>query len=193
MSSLGIFANGAKAISGAIQGSKGRKDQKNLWNNMPLLGVTAGEKANDSIYGQMASTTEFPGQRQAIDRLNETTATGIYDAQRTANSSLGATQAAVDLNTKKMQAVQDLAGMFSEYKTKRMDALAGWNEKKTDLENQRWDINTYRPWGMKMNEAVDSKKKGFQSMWEGIDGTVAGIDDMVGTAKYMEILKMIGV
>jgi len=184
-----LVASGLKAGAGLIQGIGGAKKQKQLWESRPQLGVTAGETANDQLYNQMASATEMPGQRQFEDKLGQTYAEGVSDINKTAISSLGATQGAIDLSGKKMQAVQDLAGMFAEFKAQRQTALGQWNTQKTELEQQRFDVNQMQPWGAKMNEAVGQKQAGFQSFGSGIDTGVGVLGDMAGTEQYMKMLK----
>jgi len=189
LSIAALAASGVKAVGGLIQGIGGARKQRNLWNTRPQLGVTAGETANDNLYNQMASATEMPGQRQFEDKLGQTYAEGVYDTQKGAISSLGATQGAVDLAGKKMQAVQDLAGQFAEYKAKRMDALGQWNNQKTNLETQRFDVNKMQPWGAKMNEAVSQKQQGFASAMGGLDSGLSTLSDIQGTQKYMDLYK----
>jgi hypothetical protein len=189
LSVIGLAASGAKATGGLISGIGGRRKQNELWRNRPTLGVTAGESLNDSLYGQMASATELPGEQRYRDQMGEAVASGIYDAQRTATSSLGATQAAVDLNSKKMDAIRDLAGQFAEYKTQRMSDLAKWNTQKIDLEQQRWDVNQYQPWNIKMNEAIGQKKAGFQAFGQGIDSGLGMLGDLAGTEQIMKVYK----
>lgn len=189
LSIIGLAGQGAKTIVGGIQGLVGRKQQRDLWKNRPQLGITDGEKANDSLYGQMASLTEAPGERRAIQRMDEAVSGGIYDAQRTANSSLGATQAAVDLNMKKMDAIKDLAGSFSEFKQQQKERLASWNTEKIGLEQERFQVNKMLPWEIKMNEAVDRKTKGFEGMFKGIDSGLGMLGDIAGTKQMMEFYK----
>ena len=92
----------AKGIFGAIQGASGARKQKDLWRNRPVLSMSEGEKANDALYGQLAGQNELPGQQMWEDKLGQTYAEGVSNAQQTATSSLGATQSAVDLAGKKM-------------------------------------------------------------------------------------------
>ena len=189
LSIIGMAGAGAKAIGGLISGSQGRKQQKNLWKNRPTLGVTAGERANDSLYGQMASATEMPGEKRAIQRMDEAVASGIYDAQRTSNSSLSATQAAVDLNSKKLEAIKDLAGQFSEFKMQAKERLGSWNNQKIGLEQERFQMNQMLPWEIKMNEAVGQKKAGFDMLAGGIDSGLGMVGDLAGTKQMMDVYK----
>lgn len=184
-----LIGTAAKAVGGGIQGLFGAKKQKDLWANRPLLGVTEGEKANDQLYKQMASSTEMPGQRRFEEKLGETYSQGVYDTQKTATSGIGATQSAVDLASKKMAAVRDLAGQFADYKAQRMDALGRWNNEKTNLEQERFNVNELTPWGIKMNEAVDQKQQGFNAMGQGIDQGMGMLNDLAGTNAYMEIVR----
>ena len=184
-----LAGSGIKAIGGLIQGIGGRKKQRSLWANRPQLGVTEGETANDALYSQMASATEMPGQRQFESKLGETYATGVYDTQKTAISSAGATQSAIDLSSRKTQAIQDLAGQFAEFKAKRQDALAGWNREKVGLEQQRFQVNEFDPWNVKMNEAVGQKQAGFASMGSGLDTGLGVLGDLQGTAMYLKLLE----
>lgn len=189
LSIAALVAAGIKGVSGFVQGIGGARKQANLWQSRPQLGVTSGETANDSLYRQMASATELPGQNRAEQRMDEMYASGVYDAQKTSVSSLGATQSAVDLASKKMESIRDLAGMFSEYKDKQQQALAGWNNQKTNLETQRFDVNQMQPWGMKMNEAVSQKQAGFQSFGSGVDSGIGVLGDLAGTESMMEMYK----
>ena len=186
-----LAAQGIKGIAGLIQGIGGARKQRRLWNDRPELGVTEGESANDALYKQMASATEMPGQKRIEEKLGETYATGVSNAQQTANSSLGATQSAVDLAGKKMGAIKDLAGSFAEYKAQRMDALGNWNNQKTNLELQRFDVNKFQPWNAKMNEAVDAKKAGFTSFGNSVDSGLSMLTDLQGTNRYLELLKQL--
>ncbi len=189
LNAVSLAASGIKAGIGLAQGITGMSAQKKLWRSRPVLGVTEGEKANDSLYRQLASATEIPGQARAEGKLSEAYSSGVYDAQRTANSSLGATQSAVDLASKKMNAVKDLAGQFADYKAQRMDALAGWNKEKIGLDQQRFDINQLQPWNTKMNEAIAQKQAGFGSAGSAVDSGLGMLNDMAGTKKLEEMFK----
>lgn len=184
---MGVSA--LKGIFGAIQSIKGRKEQKKLWADRPQLGVTAGETEGTSLYKQMAAATEMPGQRRAEEKLGQAYAEGVSDISKTAISSLGATKGAVDLSGKKMQAIQDLAGQFAEYKSRRQDALGQWNRQRTELETQRFQVNQYEPWGQRMNEAVSRKQAGFGAFGGAIDSTLGFLGDLQGTKQYMEMIK----
>lgn len=187
LSIMGLAASGLKAGFGLLQGIGGRKRQKDLWANRPELSITEGEKSNDSLFRNLAASTELPGQQQYEGKLNEAYAGGVYDAQRTSTSSLGATQSAVDLAGKKMSAIQDLAGQFSEFKFQNQQNLANWNNQKTQLEQQRFQVNEYDPWGAKMNEAVGQKQAGFASFGSGVDSGAGMLNDMAGTNNYMKM------
>lgn len=182
-----LVASGLKAGAGLIQGIGGARKQKQLWASRPQLGITAGETANDQLYNQLASATEMPGQRQFEDKLGQTYAEGVSDINKTAISSLGATQGAIDLSGKRMQAVQDLAGQFAEFKAQRQTALAGWNTQKTQLEQERFNVNEYQPWNVKMNEAVGQKQAGFQSFGSGLDSGLGILGDLSGTEQMMKM------
>ncbi len=186
---IGGGANLLKGIFGAAQGIGGAQRQKELWQNRPQLGITEGERANDSLYKQMASATEMPGQKQAESKLDRAVAEGVYGAQQGAVSSLGAQQASVDLAAKKIAAVSDLAGQFAEFKAQRQDALGAWNRQKTELEQQRWNVNEYEPWNIKMNEAVAAKQAGMQAFGQGVSGAGAAYSDFAGTNQYLKILQ----
>lgn len=191
LSIIGLAAQGIKAGWGGISSLTGRSHQKNLWSNRPRLGITAGERDNDNLIRQMASSVELPGQRQYIDQMDEAVASGVYDAQRTASSSLGATQAAVDLNKKKMDAVRDLVGAFSEFKQQQKERLANWNSQKIDLEQQRWQQNEMLPWEIQMNEAVDRKKKGFEMFGKGLDSGLGMLGDLAGTKQMTDLYELL--
>ena len=184
-----LVASGLKGLAGLGQGLSGRKQQKDLWKNRPLLGVTEGEKENDNLYKQMASATEMPGQKRVEENLGQAYAEGVSDIQKTSQSGLMATQGAIDLSGKKMQAIQDLAGQFAEYKAQRQDALAGWNNQKSQMEQQRFQVNEYEPWNIKMNEAVGRKQAGWQSFGQGMDQGLGMLGDLQGTQQYIEMVK----
>ena len=185
-----IVGSGVKMGVGLYNLIKGRKEQKRLWQSRPKLGVTEGERENESLFNQWASATSMPGEQNYIDKMNEAVAGGVYDAQRTANSSLGATQAAVDLNGKKIQAIQDLAGQFAEFKAKRQSDLASWNNRQSELEMQRWDVNEFQPWNIKMNEAISRKQAGMQAFGQGVDSGMGTLNDLAGTKSMMDVYQM---
>lgn len=184
-----LVAAGVKGIGGLIQGIGGANKQKNLWNNRPQLGVTAGETANDNLYNSMANVTEMPGQSQFVNKLDQTYAEGVSNAQKTAVSSLGATQGAIDLSGKKMDAIQNLAGQFAEFKNQRQSALSQWNNQKSQNEMQRFQVNQYDPWQMQYGQAVGQKQAGFNNMGSGVDTGLGIMGDMAGTNKLMEMLQ----
>ena len=184
-----LVASGIKGIGGLIQGGIGARKQRNLWEERPMLGVTEGEKANDNLYRQMAASVEMPGQKQFESKLGETYAEGVQSAQQGAISSLGAQQSAVDLAGKKMEAIRDLAGTFAEYKERRKEALGQWNQQSTELEQQRFQVNQYEPWGIKMNEATGQKQAGFGAAGQGIDQGLGMLGNLAGTNAYMKILQ----
>jgi hypothetical protein len=178
---IGLAGSAAKMIGGGIQASRAKKRQNELWANRPQLGMTEGERQNNALYEKMANATQLPGYNNIMGNLDQSVASGIYDAQKSSISSLGATQAAVDLNSKKMDALRDLAGMFAEYKTGRMDALGRWNSMRADYETQRFDVNQFQPWGMQMNESVAGKKAGVTALGQGLDSGLSLIQNNAGS------------
>ena len=184
-----LVAGGIKGIGGLIQGIGGARKQRDLWNNRPQLGVTAGETANNSLYKQMASATTMPGQQQQEERLGQTYAEGVNNVQQSANSSLNATQGAIDLAGKRMQATQDLAGMFAEYKQKAMNNLGQWNNQQSQNEMQRFQVNQFDPWQMKYGEAVGQKQAGFTNAMNGLDSGLSTLSNLKGTNSMMALLK----
>ena len=165
-----------EGTAGLIQMLIGLRNKRNLLANRPQLGVTPGEAANTKYYNQAASATEMPGQKQFEEKLGQTYAEGVGNAQRTAISSIGATQSANDLAMKKMQAIQDLAGQFAEFKQQRQDALARWNEQRINLDQQRWQMNTLNPYMMRLGQSTADYQNGFNTMIAGgerIAGAVA--------------------
>ena len=184
-----LVAGGIKGIGGLIQGIGGARKQRDLWNNRPQLGVTAGETANNSLYKQMASATTMPGQQQQEERLGQTYAEGVNNVQQSANSSLNATQGAIDLAGKRMQATQDLAGIFAEYKQKAMNNLGQWNNQQSQNEMQRFQVNQYDPWMMKYGEAVGQKQAGFTNAMNGLDSGLSTLSNLKGTNSMMALLK----
>ena len=184
-----LVASGAKSLFGLGQSIYGATQAGKLWRNRPQLGVTAGEKSNDLLFNRQANATEMPGQSQTEAKLNQTVAEGMYGAQQSAPSSLNTTQAAVDLSGKKMQAVQDLSGQWAEMKYQRQQALEAWNQQKIGLEQERFNVNQYEPWNIKMNEAVRQKQSGLQSLGNGIDTGLSTLSDLQGTSQYMKLLE----
>lgn len=191
LSIIGIAASGAKAIGGLIGGIGGKRQQDRLWQSRPRLGVTDGERANSALYSQLASATSLPGEQNYLDKMNETVASGIYDAQRTANSSLGATQAAVDLNSRKLSAIQDLAGAFSEFKVRNKERLGQWNTQKIGLEQERFMQNEMLPWEIKMNETISRKKAGMEMLGSGVDSGLGIVGDLAGTKQMMDVYQQL--
>ena len=184
-----LVAQGGKALFGLGQGIVGASKQKKLWADRPQLGVTAGEKEATNLFKQSASATELPGQRRAEEKLGQTYAEGVSDAQKTATSSLGATKSAVDLAGKKMDAIQSLAGSFAEYKAQRQDALANWDKQRVGLENERFQYNIADPFAMKYGESIGKKQEGFSSALGSVDKGLGYLNDLQGTQQYMDILK----
>lgn len=192
LSIAALVASGIKGISGLVQGIGGAQKQRNLWNSRPILGTTEGEKSNDSLFRNLAASTELPGQQSFEDKLGQTYSQGVSDINKTAISSLGATQGAIDLSGKKMQAVQDLAGSFAEYKQKNTERLGAWNNQKSQNEMQRFQTNSYDPWQMQYGQAVGQKQAGFGNMGSGIDSGIGALGDYAGTKAMMDMLAKIG-
>jgi hypothetical protein len=173
------------SMSGMVQAIAGLSERDRLNSNRPKLGTYAGETANDLYYNKAANATEMPGQRQFEDKIGQAGAEGTYDVGRGAISSLNYTDNANKIVDKKMQAIQDLAGMFAEYKQKRLDALAGWNEKKIELEQQRFKVNTYDPWMMDYGEAIGNAQNGLNTTMSGIATWSGGSGGSTQTADLM--------
>jgi hypothetical protein len=134
----------------------------------------------------------MPGQSQTEAKLNQTVAEGIYGAQQSASGSLNATQSAVDLSGKKMQAIQDLAGQFAEYKAQRQDALGQWNNQKSQNEMQRFQVNQYDPWMMKYGQAVGNTQQGANAFTGGVDTGLGVLGDLQGTKFFTDLLAKLG-
>jgi patatin-like phospholipase/acyl hydrolase len=192
LSIASLVASGAKALFGLGQGIFGAAKANKLWNNRPQLGVTAGEKNNDLLFNRQASATEMPGQKQTEEKLNQAVAEGMYGAQQSAPSSLNATQAAVDLSGKKMQAIQDLSGKWAEMKYQRQQALEAWNQQKIGLEQQRFQTNQYDPFMMQYGQAIGAKQQGANTFTSGIDTGLGILGDLQGTKFYTDLLAKLG-
>jgi hypothetical protein len=188
LSIIGLVGAGAKALGGLFQGIGGAAKQRKLWGERPQLGVTAGETANNALYSQMASATEMPGQRQALDKIDEGNAEAVYNAQKSGLPGQ-ALNAAVGLADKRNQAVQDLAGQFAEYKAQRMNALGQWNNQRSDNEKERFQVNKYDPWMMQYGQAVGQKQQGFNSFGSGMDTGLGILGDLQGTKKLQELIE----
>lgn len=189
---LQMITGSVIGTAGAVQFLANAFKKRKLWKNQPILGTTAGETENTALYKQAAAATELPGQRQYEDKLGQTYAEGVYDSQRGAISSLGVQKSAVDLASKKMQAIQDLAGQFAEYKQQRMDALAGWNRERINLDQQRFKVNSYDPWNVKMNEATSGMQSGFNTFIQGGQVIAGAAIDNASSNKYSDILQNLG-
>jgi hypothetical protein len=167
MDKVSGIVGSVEGTAGLVQMIAGLIKKRQLQKNRPKLGVTAGETENTNLFKQAASATEMPGQRQFESKLGQATAEGIYDSGRSAISSLGATQSAIDLTGKKIQAIQDLAGQFAEFKQQRLNALANWNQQRIELEQQRFKVNTFDPWMQQYGEAVGNYQNGFNTFIQG--------------------------
>lgn len=186
-----VGSMGAAGINASSNNKKTKKEDK-LWDSRPSLGITNGEKANDFLFNSSAYNTEMPGQGRYEQKLDEAYASGVSNAQQSAISSLGATQSAVDLAGKKMEAIRDLGGMFAEYKAQRQDALANWNKQKTENEIQRWDYNFNIPWQIKMNEAAAKKQNRANMASSFLGAGASSASKLIGTQMYTKALQGMG-
>lgn len=184
---LSIGLGIAKSAFGIGQAIKANRELKNL--KMPTYSMPEEIGQITDLYKQQASATEMPGQRQYESRLDQAFGEGVSEAQKTSPSSLVATGAAVDLAGKRMQAIQDLAGVFAEYKAKRQDALAGALQTQADYKDQEFKLNKYDPYFIKRNELTGQRQSGVESMFGGAESALSMISDLQGTDAYLEAIK----
>ena len=184
---LSIGLGAAKAAFGIGQAWKASRDLKNL--KMPKYSTPEEIGQVTDIFKQQAAATEMPGQKQFESNLGQAYAEGVGEAQKTASSSLMATGAAIDLSGKRMQAVQDLAGQFAEYKTQRQRDLAGALQTQADYKDQEFKLNEYDPYFIKRNELTDKRQAGVGNIFGGAESSLSMLNDLRGTDAYMEALK----
>lgn len=184
-----LIGAGVKAGVGLFQWAQAKQKQADLERNRPILYKSQAETDSEKLLSQMAFATEAPGQKQFEDKLGQTYAEGIYNAQKSSISSLNATQSAIDLSNKKTQAIQDLAGMFAESKYKRMDALVAGKRYTAEQDKERFQVNDYDQWMLKYGKATGNEQNGFNAMGSAMDTGLASINDQQSTNAYLEILK----
>jgi len=187
----GIAANTAlgltKGVLGIFQAAKASKGLRNL--QQPQYQTPESLTQMGNLARQMASATEMPGQRQVEDKLGQTQAEGVSNAMKFATSALAGQNAAENLASKKMQAIQDLGGMFAEYKSKRQQDLMNVMGQEAQDQQTKWNLNEYQPYQIKKNELTDQRQQGWNNMFGGVDSALSGITNLAGTNDYLKVLK----
>lgn len=135
----GVALNPGKSIFGLFQAAKASRDLRNL--NRPTYQTPESLTQMGSLARQLAGATEMPGQRQIEDKLGQTQAEGVNNAMKFATSSLAGQNTAENLAAKKMQAIQDLGGMFAEYKAKQQQNLMNVMGQEAEDQRMKWDFN----------------------------------------------------
>lgn len=177
-----------KAIIGGVQAARGNKQLKNLLANRPTYTIPEAYGRALSVYSNLASS-QMPGQQYYEDKIGESTARTVSNAERGAISSnvfQGAVSSAQD---KELQAIQDLARMGAEYKTTQMQNFAQAQNKMGELQDQQWEINQFQPWEIKANMAAEKRSAGVQNLFGGITDMGQTAMNFVGTQYYQKILK----
>jgi hypothetical protein len=189
---LGSLISGAfgaaKAIAGGVQAAKGNKQMKNLLANRPQYSIPEAYQKALGVYGNLASS-QMPGQQYYEDRIGESTARTISNAERGAISSnvfQGAVSGAQD---KELQAIQDLAKMGAEYKTTQVQNYGQALNQYGQLQDQAFEYNTNQPWQIKANMANEQKMAGQQNLFGGLGDMGASVMNFVGTKYYTDMLK----
>lgn len=184
---IGIGLGIAKSAFGIGQAIKANRELKGL--QMPKYAMPEQIGQITDIYNRQASATEMPGQKQFESNLDQAYSEGVSDVQKSAQSSLQVTGAAVDLSGKRMQAVQDLAGQFAEYKAARQRDLAGAKQNEADYKDQEFKLNQYDPYFIKRNELTGGRQAGVDSAFGGMQSALSMYSDLQGTDALMEVMK----
>ena len=182
-----IALNAGKSVFGIFQAAKASRDLRNL--KRPTYETPESLTQMGSYARQLAGATEMPGQRQYEEKLGQTQAEGVSNAMKFATSSLAGQNTAENLAAKKMQAIQDLGGMFAEYKAKRQQDLMGVMGQEAEDQRMKWDINQFQPYQIKMNELTDKRQMGWSNMFGGIDSGMAAMNNLAGTQDYSRLLQ----
>lgn len=185
MALLGLA--GAKTIFGIAQAAKAQNTLRNL--SMPQYQMPSEISEATNIYRNMASASKMPGQEYAEARLNEAMAEGINEARKYSPSSVAMMGTVTDLAKKKMQAIQDLAGAFAEYKAKREAELARSLQTQADYKDLEFKLNKYDPYFIKRNELVSQKNAGVSNIFEGTTDLMGVLASYQGTKSFLDVLR----
>jgi ABC-type multidrug transport system permease subunit len=193
MSLLGAatIAQGAlglgKGIFGLFQAAKASRQLRNL--EQPMYSTPESLTQMGNLARQMASSTELPGQRQYEDKLGQTQSEGVYNAMKFAKDSAAGQATAERLAQTKMQAIQDLGGMFAEYKYKNQQGLMNVMGQEAEDQRTKFQVNQYQPYMIKMNELTGQRQAGIDNLFGGVDSALSSAANFAGTNEYLNVLK----
>ena len=177
-----------KAVVGATQAAKGRKQMNKLLANRPTYQIPESYKKMLGIYSNLAQG-EMPGQQRYEDLIGQTTARAMTNAERGAISSNVYQGSVLSAQDKELEALKDLAQMGAQYKTQQQQNLAGAQQTMGQLEDTAFDYNVNQPWQIKANMASEQKQAGVSNLFSGLGDIGQSIQSLVGTKYYADILK----
>jgi hypothetical protein len=178
----------AKAVTGGVQALTGNRQMNNLLANRPTYSIPDAYQKSLGIYANLASG-QMPGQQYYEDRIGESTARTISNAERGAISS-GVFQGAVsNAQDKELNAIRDLARMGAEYKTTQMQNYGQALNQYGGLQDKQWEVNQFQPWEIKANMANEKKMVGQQNLFQGLGEMGSTVMNYVGTKYYTDAMK----
>ena len=177
-----------KAIIGGVQAARGNKQLKNLLANRPTYTIPEAYGRALSVYSNLASS-QMPGQQYYEDKISESTARTMGNAERGAISSNVFQGAVASAQDKELQAIQGLAKMGAEYKTTQMQNYGQALDQYGALQEKQWEINQFQPWEIKANMASEKKQAGVSNLWGGLNDIGSSIMNFTGTKYYMDAMK----
>lgn len=177
-----------KAIIGGVQAASGTRQLNRLLANRPQYTIPEAYQRALSVYGNLAAS-EMPGQQYYENRIGESTARTVSNAERGAISSNVFQGAVSNIQDKELQAIQDLARMGAEYKTTQMQNYGQALNQYGALQEKQWEVNQFQPWEIKANMAAEKRSVGMQNMFGGVSDMGQTAMNFVGTSYYQKILK----
>lgn len=178
----------AKAVTGGIQAAKGNKQLKNLLNNRPTYTIPEAYGRALGVYSNLASG-QMSGQQYYEDKIGESTARAMGNAEKGAISSNVFMGAVSNSQDKEIQAIQGLAKMGAEYRTTQMQNYGQALSQYGQLEDKQWEVNQFQPWEIKANMANEKKMAGQQNLWGGLNEMGSAAINFAGTRYYTEAMK----
>jgi len=177
-----------KAIIGGVQAASGTRQLNRLLKNRPTYTIPEAYQKALGIYGNLAAS-EMPGQQYYENRIGESTARTVSNAERGAISSNVFQGAVSNAQDKELQAIQGLAKMGAEYRTTQMQNYGQALNQYGQLQDKQWEVNQFQPWEIKTNMANEKKMAGVQNLWGGLNEIGSTAMNFAGTSYYIDAMK----
>jgi hypothetical protein len=185
----GAGLNLAKGIFGAFQTAKANKEIRGLLANPVTYKRPEEYEQELNMRRQLMSQSQMPGQGYMEQNIGQSVAQALSASEKGAISSNSYQKSVGNILDKQLQAFQDLGMQSAQWQQRNKENYMSTLQRGADYSDTEWSENKLRPYETKLNMAFSNKQAGQQNLWGGMEGAISGVQDLIGTKYYSDILK----